>query len=62
MRLPQAVGPGFNTPLVAESVDAETLTALNGMHPIGRIDPDSLGRILERRRLGHTDHPCFAAT
>src|SRR5688572_2014927 len=33
-----SVGPGFiNTPLVADSLDAETLTALTGMHPIGRL-------------------------
>jgi NAD(P)-dependent dehydrogenase (short-subunit alcohol dehydrogenase family) len=33
-----SVGPGFiNTPLLADNLDAETLTALIGMHPIGRL-------------------------
>ena len=33
-----SVGPGFiNTPLLANNLDAETLTALIGMHPIGRL-------------------------
>jgi NAD(P)-dependent dehydrogenase (short-subunit alcohol dehydrogenase family) len=33
-----SVGPGFiNTPLLEENLDQETLTALAGMHPIGRL-------------------------
>jgi NAD(P)-dependent dehydrogenase (short-subunit alcohol dehydrogenase family) len=33
-----AVGPGFiNTPLLEENLDAETLQAIAGMHPVGRL-------------------------
>jgi NAD(P)-dependent dehydrogenase (short-subunit alcohol dehydrogenase family) len=33
-----SVGPGFiNTPLLSENLDAETLKAIAGMHPIGRL-------------------------
>ena len=33
-----AVGPGFiNTPLIEENLDQDMLTALVGMHPIGRL-------------------------
>ena len=33
-----AVGPGFiNTPLLEKNLDAETLQAIAGMHPVGRL-------------------------
>jgi NAD(P)-dependent dehydrogenase (short-subunit alcohol dehydrogenase family) len=33
-----AVGPGFiNTPLLENNLDAETLAAIAGMHPVGRL-------------------------
>lgn len=33
-----SVGPGFiSTPLLTENLDEETLTAIAGMHPIGRL-------------------------
>ena len=33
-----SVDPGFiNTPLLEENLDQDTLTALAGMHPIGRL-------------------------
>ena len=33
-----AVGPGFiNTPLLENNLDAETLQAIAGMHPVGRL-------------------------